>query len=510
MAPVRLKWRVKQSLYGLVCLSLSVTCMGLLLLTELPVDLTEWTAVIRKRTSSSIDTTDYDDYAYDVQSLAKRFDDLAFGATTNLSSLVDEVMHESALTCIRRSVVNLDKDILHFNIQEYLGGIARVQKDDNRVLYKMQHSQLYGAPKCVIRIAKYCSTRCSHFIGNFSTEWHRFSCPGVTSCQVETRFVSLLTPDIMSSTDILIIVGSLHERLHLEELMASRPPGQLWMFYSRESPQHDPEYAPPQGTPNPYNLTMTYMPISDMYFPYCHYNKQAKSRFPPLPKKTKLMAWMASNCHRLSWRRNEIVEQLQKHLPIDTYGKCGTLGKLNEKEARETLGQYKFYLSLENSECRDYITEKMWRTSLPNGIVPIVYGASRRDYERIAPPNSFIHLEDFVSMKEFVDYIRALDADDERYNEFFAWRERGAVECHSARFFIMMRPEVNFCFLLRKVVHLHKNPETSWQQKVPDFKSWWTNQCSNTSQEKKVLGFDVHQPKRKKTKSRVQASHTES
>ncbi len=51
---------------------------------------------------------------------------------------------------------------------------------------------------------------------------------------------------------------------------------------------------------------------------------------------------------------------------------------------------YKFYLSFENSYCRDYITEKFWKV-LKYQVVPIVMGAG--DYSLYAPKKSYINVE---------------------------------------------------------------------------------------------------------------------
>jgi alpha-1,3-fucosyltransferase len=55
----------------------------------------------------------------------------------------------------------------------------------------------------------------------------------------------------------------------------------------------------------------------------------------------------------------------------------------------ETAKNYKFYLSFENSVCRDYISEKFWK-ALNNNIVPVVLGGA--DYSRVAPPKSYINV----------------------------------------------------------------------------------------------------------------------
>jgi hypothetical protein len=57
---------------------------------------------------------------------------------------------------------------------------------------------------------------------------------------------------------------------------------------------------------------------------------------------------------------------------------------------------YKFYLSFENSLCRDYVTEKFYN-ALQFTAVPIVYGSA--SYSTVAPRNSYIDVRDFPSGK---------------------------------------------------------------------------------------------------------------
>jgi hypothetical protein len=73
-----------------------------------------------------------------------------------------------------------------------------------------------------------------------------------------------------------------------------------------------------------------------------------------------MAAWFVSNCLSKS-KRNEMVNELQKHMQIDVYGNCGTMTcpRNMEDECREMAAKnYKFYMALENSLCQDYITEK--------------------------------------------------------------------------------------------------------------------------------------------------------
>ena len=85
---------------------------------------------------------------------------------------------------------------------------------------------------------------------------------------------------------------------------------------------------------------------------------------------------------------------------------------------------YKFYVAIEHSMCKDYISEKYFM-ALNFGLVPIVVGGSKNNYldHRITIPGSFIDALDFKNMTELADYIRYLDGNDTAYNEYHQWRQ---------------------------------------------------------------------------------------
>ena len=60
-----------------------------------------------------------------------------------------------------------------------------------------------------------------------------------------------------------------------------------------------------------------------------------------------------------------------------------------------------------------------------NNIVPIVMGARRGDYERSAPPYSFIHVDDFETIEQLANYLKFVDGNDTLYDSYHAWRESG-------------------------------------------------------------------------------------
>lgn len=129
-------------------------------------------------------------------------------------------------------------------------------------------------------------------------------------------------------------------------------------------------------------------------------------------------------------------QELRKYIAVDIFGRCGpykcsALGGLLSPPApgicyRYLPRHYQFYLSLENSRCRDYITEKFF-FALNSSLIPIVYGAKRAQYEAVAPPHSFIHTDDFKSPRELASYIKYLMANPATLEEYTKWRRKWRV-----------------------------------------------------------------------------------
>ncbi len=109
-------------------------------------------------------------------------------------------------------------------------------------------------------------------------------------------------------------------------------------------------------------------------------------------------------------KRENYVEELQKYIQVDIYGKCGNSNVCPKGEGngclRRLAKQYKFYLAFENGICKEYVTEKFVRTlQYPN--IPIVLGGA--NYSRLSPELSFINVFDFASAKHLADYLLYLD-----------------------------------------------------------------------------------------------------
>ncbi len=54
-------------------------------------------------------------------------------------------------------------------------------------------------------------------------------------------------------------------------------------------------------------------------------------------------------------------------------------------------------------------------------------GAYKDDYFEAAPPNSYINVDDFATVKQLADYLKYLDKNDTAYAAYFAWKEHGKI-----------------------------------------------------------------------------------
>ncbi|XP_009870286.1 PREDICTED: alpha-(1,3)-fucosyltransferase 6-like [Apaloderma vittatum] len=195
-----------------------------------------------------------------------------------------------------------------------------------------------------------------------------------------------------------------------------RVPSQRWIWFNLESPTHSPNL---RDMNNFFNLTMSYRKDSDIFTPYGELQLLDQPQPFSIPTKTKLVAWVVSNWQQSSQRVKYYLE-LQKYIPVDIYGKYHL--PLAWDKLLPTISQYSFYLAFENSQHKDYITEKVWKNALSSGTVPVMLGPPRKNYERFLPPDSFIHVDDFSSPKDLAQYLWELSKDTERDQRYFQWR----------------------------------------------------------------------------------------
>jgi len=198
---------------------------------------------------------------------------------------------------------------------------------------------------------------------------------------------------------------------------------------------------------------MTYRLDSDFPFTYAYdlLNRLVEP-LGPLEKKRKVpVVWIASNCGASNGRQYYIKE-LMKYIEIDSYGKC-----LNNKEypkdvpTDDIIKEYKFYLAFENSNCKDYVTEKFFR-AMAVGVLPIVDGPE--DYSAFNPVNrSLIRTNDFNSPKDLARYIKLLDSNDELYKEYFSYKFGKPIDPNFIKLWQTVEQKGGFCGLCEKIHH---------------------------------------------------------
>ncbi len=184
------------------------------------------------------------------------------------------------------------------------------------------------------------------------------------------------------------------------------------------------------------NYTATYRRDSTIVTPYARFvpytNASLYQTMPPKQNyaagKNKSVVWFVSNCKPAN-NRMGYAQELAKHIDVDIFGRCGNKCPVENKmrcwDVLDTT--YKFYLAFENSNCEDYVTEKFFMNALQHSIVPIVMGAPAEYYLKVAPLNSYIHVDDFESPKKLAAYLHKLKNDDHLYNNYFKWKGSGKL-----------------------------------------------------------------------------------
>ncbi|CAG7815642.1 unnamed protein product [Allacma fusca] len=201
------------------------------------------------------------------------------------------------------------------------------------------------------------------------------------------------------------------------------------IYYTLESPMST--YFKVSLDPRDY--LMSYWRGSDVYAPYFKWQyhnieiKQKTQLKNYAEGRTKMAAIVVSNCYATN-NRQGFVDALRNYIDVDVFGICGDKDycRPNEDCFARIKNDYKFYLAFENCNCRDYITEKFYYNALEHDMIPVVLGAHPSDYKSVAPKDSYIHVEDFRSVKDLAAYMLLLDSNDTLYNEYFAWKGTGS------------------------------------------------------------------------------------
>lgn len=151
---------------------------------------------------------------------------------------------------------------------------------------------------------------------------------------------------------------------------------------------------------------------------------------PSFPK-SKFCAFMYFMCRK---HREGIFDAISKYKSVDPLGQCRA--KVNDDGnccpvdtdryvynddqtyndiAVEKYKPYKFVLAVENYDYQGYVTEKILNAMFA-GAIPIYWGTQA--VKQHFNPASFIHMGDFPTTEDCVEYIRKVDTTPELYEQY--------------------------------------------------------------------------------------------
>ncbi|KAK3093071.1 hypothetical protein FSP39_010720 [Pinctada imbricata] len=237
--------------------------------------------------------------------------------------------------------------------------------------------------------------------------------------------------------------------------------GQIWILSAMESPEYS--HNDMKGYDGKFNWTWTYRRDSDILKMYGSLNVRENPISSDdvseiLKVKTGYVLWLASHCFTSS-KREVFVRKLQKYIDIDIFGRCGTMTcpKTNRTCTKSLLYErYKFYLSFENSMCRDYITEKLFR-ALKYNIIPVARGGY--NISLFVPQDSYINVKDAHVVGDLNDILLEVSGNTDIYAKYLNWKR-----FYESTFHI----QFNWCDLCHRVVNKWK-----YQRLYTDIKQWW-------------------------------------
>lgn len=139
------------------------------------------------------------------------------------------------------------------------------------------------------------------------------------------------------------------------------------------------------------------------------------------------VVWILSNCHAFN-QRERFVQKLMNLIKVDSFGGClNNNRKFSSARMQgnvEVYSKYKFVITIENSNCEDYVTEKLV-FSVASGSIPIVAGKDGKpNYLRYLPKGSYINVYDFKTVEDLVKHLNLVGSSKEEYEKYFAFKRK--------------------------------------------------------------------------------------
>ncbi len=294
---------------------------------------------------------------------------------------------------------------------------------------------------------------------------------GYTIDNCNLNYTCKITHDQTQATDSSVLIFHASDINKRDFSFPQQQKNSAWVYHDAEAPHYQ-----SLEVINKMQYSMTYRLDSD--FPWGYFQGQdllnRMERPPSIKKKEKAsIAWIVSNCKASNYRHH-YVKELLRYIDIDIYGHC-----LNNKDwptnitsTIDLISKYHFYLAIENSNCKDYVTEKLTNTYLA-GVIPIVDGPS--DYGPFIPnTHSVIKLDDFNHPKELANYIHHVLNNKTLYNSYLDYRKPNGL---STRFKHTLKTyEEGQC----KLCQLAYERQSNMNLYYPGKKIYLDNTCINS------------------------------
>lgn len=324
------------------------------------------------------------------------------------------------------------------DLRGYMPSAPGDQKNKNFDKYIVKYDQNYWQKKDKRKILIW-----TPFFGSWSWVTDLANevkdCP--SSCIVTSDKSELETSDavVFHANDLWKYKGLLGTIYNVDtEMPKTRTPNQVWAVISYEPMV----YMWGNIKPHTFNWTVLYRRESTIYNPFTPYRKKTPMEMKDADKsvekrnyfqeKTKFATTLVSNCMDQA-KRYKIIRELQRYIELDYFGYCS--GNINCPAGIPTsdcgkryMKDYKFYLAFENSFCRDYVSEKFWN-ALDRRQIPVI-AAPKYNLEML-PPNSYLNVFDFSSIKALTDRMIEISKNETLYNSFFNWVPMYKVEKES-------------------------------------------------------------------------------
>ncbi|XP_061179079.1 glycoprotein 3-alpha-L-fucosyltransferase A-like [Saccostrea echinata] len=261
--------------------------------------------------------------------------------------------------------------------------------------------------------------------------------------------------DNISNADIVVF-----SHQHIPKSTLNKREGQIWVFYSAESPYHT--HRPNKEWMDRFDLSMSYMDDSDiqesMYGEFKKRQTVLKRNYSGiLINKTKDAVWVSSHCVTPS-RRENLVKDLSKYLSVDTYGGCGTKkcgGQYDRLPKCQSLfeANYKYYFSFENSICKQYTTEKLRNLFLHSAtLIPVINGPN--DASRYIPKGTYINSQDFANASSLAKELKRIGSNEAEYIRYLTEKDKYTVQT------VAEIVPITQCTLCKYLVDIEKGKKT--------------------------------------------------